>query len=267
MERHRRTPFALRVARGARVTVHFLRGVATTVFVFPRVGPERRHFLIRRWSGRLLELLRIETCYDGARLGDLPGNLLVVANHVSWIDIFVLNSMRPSRFIAKAELRRWPLAGRLISDCGTLFLERERRRDAHRINLAAREALSSGATIAIFPEGTTTDGVDVLPFHASLLQPVIDARGQVQPVALRYRGDDGNRSDAPAYVGETSFLASFWRVLGERRLFVDVTLGPTLLAETRHRRELSREAEAFIRTVLRAPARGSGSGTRDDPRP
>jgi 1-acyl-sn-glycerol-3-phosphate acyltransferase len=267
LERHLRTPFALRVARGVRVTIHFLRGVMTTVLVFPRIGQEERHALIRRWSGRLLELLRIEARLDGVSVDELPGNLLVVANHVSWIDIFVLNSMRPARFIAKAELKRWPLAGRLISNCGTLFLERERRRDAHRVNEQARDALAAGATIAIFPEGTTTDGTSVLPFHASLLQPIIDARGHVQPVAIRYRKADGAYSEAPAYVGETTFLGSFWRVLGERRMLVRVTLGPTLRAEARHRRELSRDAEAFIRTALLAPERGSGPETRDDRRP
>jgi 1-acyl-sn-glycerol-3-phosphate acyltransferase len=259
----RRTPFALRIARGVRVTLHFLYGVAITVLVFPRVDPARRQALIRSWSGRLLELLRIELRLLGASLDRLPGNLLLVANHVSWIDIFVINSMRPSRFIAKAELKRWPLAGRLITNCGTLYLERERRRDAHRVNQHAREALAAGDTIAIFPEGTTSDGALVLPFHSSLLQPVIDADGQVQPVAIRYRDRDGVRSDAPAYVGETSFLESFWRVLGERSLVVEVALGPTLRAGKRGRRELSREAEAFIRSAVAIPPPGPAPGRAD----
>jgi 1-acyl-sn-glycerol-3-phosphate acyltransferase len=253
----------LRVARGARLLTHALRGIATTALVFPWVGTARRRALIQSWSRKLLAMLRIEMRVEGVDVEELPGNLLIVANHVSWLDVFVLHSLRPSRFIAKSELRDWPLLGHLIVGSGTLFLERGRRRDTHRINGHARDVLASGDTIAIFPEGTTTDGTEVLRFHASLLQPIIDAQGHVQPVAICYREPDGRYSDAPAYVGETSFVKSFWRVLGERRMIVDVTLGPTLQASGAHRRALSREAEDIIRAVVLAPARGLESGTRD----
>jgi 1-acyl-sn-glycerol-3-phosphate acyltransferase len=239
-----------------------LHGIATIWIIFPRVGLERRRALIRRWSRELLAMLRIEGYVAGVPVDHLPGNLLIVANHVSWLDVFVLHSLRPSRFIAKSELKRWPLLGHLIVGSGTLFIERERRRDAHRINGHARDVLAAGDTIAIFPEGTTTDGTGVLPFHASLLQPIIDAHGHVQPIALRYCGADGNHTEAPVYVGETSFMESLWRVLGEQRIVVEITLGPTLSARSRHRRELSREAEAFIRSTVEEPVRVLGPGTR-----
>lgn len=223
---------------------------------------ERRRALIRRWSRKLLVMLRIEAYVEGVPVEDLPGNLLILANHISWLDIFVLHSLRPSRFIGKSELKRWPLLRHLIIGSGTLFIERERRRDAHRINGHAREVLASGDTIAIFPEGTTSDGSCVLPFHASLLQPIIDAGGHVQPIAIRYRDADGGRAEAPVYVGETSFMTSLWNVLGAKRLVVEVALGPTLPARAQHRRELSRQAEAFIRSTVEAPARDPESGTR-----
>jgi 1-acyl-sn-glycerol-3-phosphate acyltransferase len=258
-----RTPFALRIARAARVFAHVLQGIATTKLVFPRVGIERRRALIRRWSRELLAMLRVEAFVDGMPVEGLPDNLLIVANHVSWLDVFVLHSLRPSRFIGKSELKRWPLLRHLIIGSGTLFLERDRRRDALRINGQARDALASGDTIAIFPEGTTSDGTQLLRFHASLVQPVIDAQGHVQPIAIRYRGAEGGYTDAPVYIGETNFVESLWRVLGERRFVVEVTLGPTLSARARHRRELSREAEAFIRAAVEAPARDPAPGTRD----
>jgi len=259
-----RAPFPLRVYRYARVSVHVLQGVATTVFVFPRIGLPRRQELIRRWSQRLLSMLGIETRLRGLPVAGLPGNLLIVANHISWLDIFVLNALRPCRFIGKAEIKRWPLIGRLVADCGTLFLERGRRRDAHRVNQHARDVLAAGDTIAIFPEGTTTDGTTVLPFHGSLLQPVVDAHGQVQPIAIRYRRRDGTHSDAPAYVGDTSLLGSLWSVLGERALIVEVTLPPPVAARARHRRELAREAESAIRAALELPALDSGPETPAD---
>jgi 1-acyl-sn-glycerol-3-phosphate acyltransferase len=245
-----RTPLPLRVYRYARVSLHVFQGIATTAFVFPMSGRPRRQVLIRRWSERLLRIMRVEARVQGLPPAGLPGNMLIVANHISWLDIFVLNTVQPARFIAKAELKRWPLVGLLIAGCGTLFIERERRRDAHRVNDDARNVLAAGDTIAIFPEGTTTDGTTLLPFHGSLLQPVIDAQGHLQPIAIRYLHRDGTYNNAPAYVGDTSFLSSFWRVLGERAMVVELILVPALAAHARHRRELSREAEQTIRGAL-----------------
>lgn len=196
----------------------------------------------------------------------LPGNVLIVANHISWLDIFVLNAVQPSRFVARADLARWPLVGRLIADCGTLFIERGRGRDAHRINRDARAALEAGDVIAIFPEGKTSDGSELLPFHGSLLQPVIDALGQVQPMAIRYCGSDGARIGAVTYAGDTSFLTSLWQVLGQRRIVVLLDLASPLAAHGRHRRHLAREAEHAIRQLLAStaifPEPGTGAGHR-----
>ena len=249
----------MRVYRYARVSLHVFQGIATTAFVFPMIGLPRRQALIRRWSAHLLRIMHVEARVHGLPAAGLPGNMLIVANHISWLDIFVLNTVQPARFIAKAELKRWPLVGLMIAGCGTLFIERERRRDAHRVNEHAREVLAAGDTIAIFPEGTTTDGTTLLPFHGSLLQPVIDAQGHLQPIAIRYLKRDGTHNDAPAYVGETSFMGSFWRVLGERAMVVEMTLVPALAAHARHRRELSREAEQAIRVALGLSGQAPGT--------
>ncbi len=262
----RPTPFPLRLARSARLTLHLFEGVLTTGFVFPWVGTPRKHALIRHWSRRLLRMLRIEARIHGLPAGGLARNVLIVANHISWLDIFVLNALQPSRFIAKAELRRWPVVGRLITGVGTLFVERERRRHTHMVNRHAAAALARGDVIAIFPEGTTTDGTIVLPFHGSLLQPIVEAEGRVQPIAIRYREPDGRHNHAPAYVGETSFIESFWRITGERSLVVEVHLVPALPARGRDRRELARTAEHAIRTVLGSPPIAPGPDRRGDPR-
>jgi len=259
-----RTPLPLRVYRYARVSLHVFQGIATTAFVFPMIGLPRRQALIRSWSEHLLRIMRVEARVQGLPPAGLPGNVLIVANHISWLDIFVLNTIQPARFIAKAELKRWPLVGLMIAGCGTLFIERERRRDAHRVNDHAREVLAAGDAIAIFPEGTTTDGTTLLPFHGSLLQPVIDAQGHVQPIAIRYLHRDGTYNDAPAYVGATTFMGSFWHVLGERAMVVEMTVTPPLEARARHRRELSREAEQAIRVALGLS--GQAPGTSGDRR-
>jgi 1-acyl-sn-glycerol-3-phosphate acyltransferase len=194
---------ALRLLRYLRVSIHVFQGIGTTAFVFPMVELQRRRELIKRWSVKLLGIMNIESRVRGMPPSPWAGNVLVVANHISWLDIFVLNTVEPGRFIAKVELASWPLVGHLIAGCGTLFLDRSSRRDAHRINEQARVVLAAGDTIAIFPEGTTTDGTTLLPFHGSLLQPVVDALGHVQPIAIRYANLDGTFNDRPAYVGDT----------------------------------------------------------------
>ena len=239
----------VRAWRVARVSVHVFAGLATQTFVYPRADAERRRALTRRWCRRLLDLMNVEARVHG-EFDARRGNVLIVANHVSWLDIFVLNAEHPSRFVAKSELARWPVIGRLIRGQGTLFIERARRADTQRVNARAADALRSGDAIVVFPEGTTTDGTTVLKFHGSLLQPVVDAEGHVLPVAIRYHDGTGLLSLAPEYAGDTSFATSFWRVCGQRRLAVDLIAAPPLAAGAAHRRELARAAEDFIRTAL-----------------
>ena len=254
------TPLPLRLYRVARTGVHLIEGVATTTLVFPLLTPAARQKAIRGWSRRLLRMLNVDARLTGEPA--LDGNVLVVANHVSWLDIFVLNAVTPVRFVAKAELARWPVAGRMIRGVGTLFVERERRRDAHRVNGRAADAMARGDIVAVFPEGTTTDGTELLPFKSSLLQPIIEAGGHVQPVAIRYRTPDGAIALAPAYVGDTSFATSFLAVCSERALTVELTAQPALPAATTHRRALARAAEASIRTALAEPATATALDTR-----
>lgn len=248
-----------RAWRATRVTLHGAQGLGTTLCVFPFVSVARKRTLIKRWCARLLALLNVQARVQGALQAD-GGNLLIVANHVSWLDIFVLNAQQPARFVAKSELARWPLAGRLIRGAGTIFVERERRRDTRRVNHHAAQALASGDVVAVFPEGTTTDGTTLLRFHASLLQPIVESHGRVQPVTLRYRDARGAPSTAPAY-GDETFASSFWRVCGERGLVVDVIASTPIHARQLHRRDLARQAEGVIRTALALPADATAPGT------
>jgi 1-acyl-sn-glycerol-3-phosphate acyltransferase len=153
--------------------------------------------------------------------------------------------------------------GRLVTNVGTLYIERERRRDTHKVNRGTVDALARGDVVAVFPEGTTSDGTGLLHFHSSLLQPIVDASGHVQPVAIRYRTPADEYSDAPAFVGDLTMLQSFWRVTGERRLIAELHLTRPLPAYARHRRELSNEAASAIRTVLESRAHVPAPGTRD----
>jgi 1-acyl-sn-glycerol-3-phosphate acyltransferase len=247
-----------RLWRVPRMVLHLVRGLCTIWFVFPKLDAHARHARIRGWSRRLLHLMSIDIRMTGT-LGH--PNVIVVANHVSWLDIFALHAVGPVRFIAKAEIARWPVLGRLVAGVGTLFIERARRHDTHRVNQQVATALAAGDIIAVFPEGTTTDGSTLLPFKGSLLQPIIDAAGCVQPVAIRYRTPAGDVALAPAY-SDVDFLRSFWRICGEPALVVELSATPLLPAQGRHRRELAGAAEAAIRSVLALPAPGREPGTR-----
>lgn len=241
-------PAVLRACLAARIFVHLLEGVATTALVFPRVSRTRRRALTRRWSERFLRMAGIGWRVHGV-LPDDEGNVLVVANHVSWLDIVVLNAVCPLRFVSKAEVARWPLAGALVRGAGTLFLERTRRRDTHRMTASISEVLAQGEIVAVFPEGTTSAGDTVLPFNSSLLQAAVDAEATVAPVALRYRDSGGAVAVAIAYTGEETFLSSFWRVCGMRGVSVEVRALPRLAARAADRRTLARAAEAAIRSA------------------
>ena len=256
------TPTLVRLLRSARTVMHLLGGLSTTVFVFPWIGPAAKQKLIARWCRQLLAMLEVEPRVHWRHESGMPGNVLIVANHISWLDIFVLCSFQPARFIAKADLRRLPVVGRLIANVGTLFIERERRRDTHTVNRHTVEALARGDIVAVFPEATTSDGTGLLKFHSSLLQSAVDAKAHVQPIAIRYRTPGDELCLAPAYVGELSLVGSFWRVTGERRTIAELHVLPWFPAGTAHRRELSRAAEDAIRMALALPARVPEPGTR-----
>jgi len=259
---YRPTPIPARVTRFARVVAHLAGGLATTVFVFPWIGPPRKRVLIRRWSRQLLQMLGVKRRVNGHHERGMRGHILIVANHISWLDIFVLNALHPARFIAKAELRRLPVIGRLCRNVGTLFIERERRRDTHTVNRHTVEALTRGDLVAVFPEGTTSDGTGLLKFHSSLFQPIVDARGEVQPVAIRYRTPADEHSDVPAFVGDLTMVGSLWRLTGERSLVAELDVLQPIAAADRNRRELSNAAATAIQTALASPGRATGPDTR-----
>ena len=189
--------------------MHVLRGVLICAFAFPFLDAPARMRRVGRWSAQMLRLLGIALDSRGT---PRTGATLVVANHVSWLDILAVNAVHPVRFVSKADVRRWPLLGYLVACGGTLFIERERKRDALRVVHQVAEALIAGHTVAVFPEGTTGDGAALLPFHANLLQAAIATGTPVQPVALRFADAVHDPSPAAAYVGDTHLLASLWAV-------------------------------------------------------
>ncbi|GAB3268967.1 lysophospholipid acyltransferase family protein [Chitinimonas naiadis] len=242
--------------RFARLFNHLLLGLLEAACFYTRRSPAERAHTIERWSRQLCVILGVEVSLQGQPPGFLPTNTMLVANHTSWLDIFVMNAGTVSRFVAKAEVRSWPLLGWLCQRTGTLFVTRERRHDTRRVNNEITSALAQGDCIAVFPEGGTTDGFDVATFNASLLQPAIDAGAQIIPVALCYYNRHGERSKAACYVGEMSLLESMLTLLAEPGLRAELTYFPPIATSGGNRRDLARQAQTLIRATVHheAPA-------------
>jgi 1-acyl-sn-glycerol-3-phosphate acyltransferase len=255
--KERRTAPVVRLLRAARLAWHALQGLLTTALLFPFLAPPARDKLIRSWSAKLLVILRVRLTIQG----DLPRRgkhgILFVANHVSWLDIFLLNAVHPMRFVAKREVRDWPLAGFLAASAGTLFLDRSRRRDAGRANRDIESALLAGDFVALFPEGTTSDGRQVRHFHAALLQPAIDAEAPLQAVAIRYSGKNGEPDTAPAYIDALSFGDSLHNILLRPAIQAELHFSPALAPHGRNRRELAGALHNAITHTL--PTQASAS--------
>src|SRR5580658_4970036 len=179
--------------RKARLVVHLLHGMWTVATRFPRASAAQREALNRAWSLKMLRLcgMQLVVHNDSARL---DRGVLVVANHISWIDIYVVNAWRPTPFVSKAEVRRWPVVGWLAQQLGAVFIQREKRGDAKRIMHELSERLTRGELMCLFPEGTTTSGTSVLPFHANLFQAAVSAECPVQPICLFYEDASGRQS-------------------------------------------------------------------------
>ncbi len=202
----------------------------------------------------MLDILGIRLQTEGEAIA--PGAMLV-ANHISWVDIFVINAVAPSAFVSKAEVRNWPLIGWLAARNDTIFLRRGSRGHARIINAETAARLNAGRNVAIFPEGTTTDGSRVLHFHGALLQPAIASGNAVQPLALVYLDRNGRSSRAPAYDGDTSLGRCLAAIVAERELVACVRAAvplPTVAGVDR--RQLANVARATI-VALRAPENDS----------
>jgi 1-acyl-sn-glycerol-3-phosphate acyltransferase len=246
------TSWLTRAARLCRLCTHVARGWLLLRFVYPHRSRALQLAMIRNWSQQLLAILGIhsQAHYD---TGTPASPCMLVANHISWLDIFVIHAQDPVRFIAKAEVRGWPVIGTLCSVTGTLFIERIKRRDAHRIKEMIVRALHDGDRVCVFPESMTTDGNVVRHFHANLLQAAISCGTPLQPVALRYRQADDTRSTAVPYVGEQTLLASVLSILTQPATTAEIRYLAPVLPQDHTRRELARVTETAIAAALELP--------------
>ncbi|WP_442863089.1 lysophospholipid acyltransferase family protein [Calidifontimicrobium sp. SYSU G02091] len=234
--------------RLARAVVHGLHGLAVVLWRFPWLDAAGRHARIAWWAAGMLRALGLRLDVQGTFR---PAAKLIVANHVSWLDIMAIHAVCPqARFVSKADVRHWPLVNRLVDAAGTLYLEREKRRDALRVVHQMADALAAGQTVAVFPEGTTSDGHGLLPFHANLLQAAIATATPVQPVALRYADATHAVSPAAEFTGDTTLAQSLWRLACGEQLTVHVRVLPATGSAHADRRALAELVRQSIAEAL-----------------
>lgn len=238
------------MVRWIRLIGHAVLAFALVGLVFPRVHQATRARIVRWWSGKLLRILRIVLDVNGHAPDWQARDLVIVANHISWLDIFVINAVRPTRFIAKSEIRDWPGVGWLCEKSGTIFIKRARRSDTHKINEVMKEVLSAGDCVGLFPEGTTTAGDRLRKFHTSLFEPAVASNARVTPMAIRYRYDDGERSLAPAYIEDITLQGSLSAIIATPKLVAEITCADPLQAGQYTRRVLAGECETVIARIL-----------------
>ena len=234
--------------RLSRCVAHGLHGLTIVLVRFPQLDAPQRHGHIRWWSQKMLRTMGIEMQVEG---GIEPGGTLLVANHISWLDIMALHAVAPhARFVSKADVKAWPLLSKLVHAADTLYLERERKRDALRVVHQMAQALTEGQTVAVFSEGTTSDGRALLPFHANLLQAAIATETKVQPVALRFSDAGQAISAAVEFIGDTTLLQSLWRVACGEGVVVRIAMLPSRASAQADRRELAETLRADIAAHL-----------------
>ncbi|SFW33140.1 1-acyl-sn-glycerol-3-phosphate acyltransferase [Nitrosovibrio sp. Nv17] len=255
------TPRLTWAVRTLRLLLHILSGLIQSA-IYPHLGQSTQQRMAQRWCATLLRILNVRLRCTGIPPG--TRRVMLVANHVSWLDIHALNAACPARFVAKAEIRSWPLFGWLSRNVGTLFIERTKRSDTARINADIAHALIQGDRVAIFPEGTTSDGTLLRHFHASLLQPAVAVAATLHPVAIRYT-DTGGTPGRSAAFSEISLLESLRRVLRQPWIDAELTFISPVCSQGRNRRELARVVELAIAEALSLPLPHTAPGKSSDP--
>jgi 1-acyl-sn-glycerol-3-phosphate acyltransferase len=237
--------------RLSRTALHLAGGMLIVALIYPLIKHDARLTLKERWSRQLLTVLGV-TLKVGA--GDTVNNPiaaypagLLVANHISFLDIFIINAWAPAAFVAKEDVSRWPLLGWLSRHTDTIFMQRGSRRAAHATRDCLVDQLLAGRLVAVFPEGTTSNGLTVQSFHSALFQSAIDAGVPVMPVALRYVDAQTQQPSHTAdFVGDMTLASCLWSIATSTGLIAQLEPLPALASDGLDRRHLAAHAHHAV---------------------
>ncbi|NVO06023.1 MAG: 1-acyl-sn-glycerol-3-phosphate acyltransferase [Rhodoferax sp.] len=245
----RRRLSASRPLKLLRIAYQFGRAAWLVALRFPHLQQAQRLQEIQRWSQQMLGILQIEVASTPLPPSGFAG--LVVSNHVSWLDILVLQSLLPGAFVAKTEVKRWPVVGYLAQACATIFVDRSSPRSARAMVADTAAAIRQGYAVVVFPEGTSSDGRAVGSFHANIFESAIQAQSQVLALSLHYRDPGtGGAAEAAHFTGDMTLLSSIARVTATSNIQALVHLGDCLAAQGHSRKSLALLAQQTIHAQL-----------------
>ncbi len=246
--------------RGVRIALHIIYAMLVAG-VIPLLNKSTQQNIVQYWSRKFLDLLHVGLETYGCYPHVTAQGRLIVANHISWLDAVSMNAVLPAYFVAKSEVGDWPLLGWIFHRINTLFIKRDIRQETARINCQIKGILEQGDHIAVFPEGTTSDGTQLGHFHSSLLQSPVEIGSTICPVAIRYHDGTGKVNGDAAFVGDMTFIESLWKILCSPSLHVTLVYLPAIPCTGKNRRMLASEAREAIHTCVANLSSGHASHT------
>jgi len=249
LNKQTQSSLVVRIVRILRVILHTLYGILVSIILLPTLSSRQRNRVIGHWSHQLLRIFNIQLIVNGEPPNrDLAG-IMFVGNHISWLDIHVLNSIHAVRFIAKAEVKNWPVFGLLAKKANTLFINREDKKDTVRVIESTSKGLLKGDSFCFFPEGTTTDGTDLLRFKGGLMQASINANTDIWPFVISYPDHSGSPNKKMAFVGKATLIASILQIISISRPQATITFLPKVPSGGHERRGLT----ILVRHAIASP--------------
>jgi 1-acyl-sn-glycerol-3-phosphate acyltransferase len=245
------TNFITLIYRIFRLFVHVIVGLLIVASIWSVSKKNTKMKLIKWWSSILLKCFGVQVTLHGKRPIENLSNTLFLTNHVSWLDIYALNSIIPLQFIAKSDINNWPILGYLVRKSGTIFINRSSRKDTSRIVDTTTQILIGGGNVGFFPEGTTTDGTKIEHFKSSIVQAAINAKSTIYPVAIRYPLPNGGINTAIAYAGETSMGEAMMNALKQKNTIVELHFLAPIRLPTANRQTLTQIAFEAISRALK----------------
>jgi len=229
--------------------LHVLSALLQLIF-FVFLSQQQRMYLVQHWAKTLLTILRIKVIVEGdEQVLHSQAGYLMVANHISWLDIHVINSLHPITFVAKSDVAQWPIFGWIAKQIGTIFIKRSQLSDLKRVIQMIKSKIKQHQAICIFPEGTSSDGRQVLEFRSNLFEVVAQTPHQIIPLAIQYQ-EGGKYSERAAFIGDMGLIDSIKQVMKSNSLVAYVYLAPPINAD-KSRQELALQSrEAIVASKL-----------------
>ncbi len=245
-----------RLFRLSRLLLHILWGILLTLGMSGLLRWQYQDAAYRRqvscWLNKVVRIVGGQVQVHGEAA---PEATLMVANHISWLDIPLLGGQAQVNFLSKQEILHWPIIGWLADKSGTLFIQRGGRDAARQATDLIAERLQQRDNILIFPEGTTTRGVDMRHFHARLFASAAESQAQIQPIAINYLNSQGEMNKLVPYVDQQNLLTNLWNILGEAVIAIHVHFLPVMSATGHSRKDLAHYSEQQIREVINTTTR------------